>query len=306
MKYNPLFKQFLDCSDSNEVFNYLKNNLRDSISTYDYYVNWCKVLGNIKDFEIDLNTLNYLVGKENVLEEACTLFRKYPHLVRLVPILLACRENNFTILMDNTDGKLQYKKYDFYGKPSDHEIDNACEFMSKTGVLDLFKSKTIKSVPDYVLGVEVGLDSNGRKNRSGTTMETIVKNMLGSVCPKNSFELMEQATSQKIKNSWGFNVTLDKTNRQFDFAIKNQDMLYLIETNYYGHGGSKLKATAGEYKTLFDFISNQGYRFVWITDGLGWNTTLRSLEETFNHIDYTMNLDMISTGLLSNIIAQKL
>lgn len=263
-------------------------------------------MGNIKDFEIDLNTLNYLVGKENILEEACTLFRKYPHLVRLIPMLLACRENNFTILMDSTDGKLQYKKYNFSDKPSDQETVDACEFMSKTGILDLFKNKTIKSVPDYVLGVEVGLDSNGRKNRSGTSMEKIVNNMLSTVCLKNGFDLMEQATSQKMKARWDFDVRMDKSNRHFDFAIKNHDVLYLIETNYYGGGGSKLKATAGEYKALFDFVSNQGCKFVWITDGQGWNTTVRPLEETFNHIDYTMNLSMVSTGLLSEIIMQKL
>jgi type II restriction enzyme len=137
-------------------------------------------------------------------------------------------------------------------------------------------------------------------------MENIVKNMFSTFCLKNGYELMEQATSQKMKTQWNFDVKMDKSNRRFDFAIKNHETLYLIETNYYGGGGSKLKATAGEYRDLFDFISDQKYKFIWITDGLGWNTTLRPLEETFNHIDYTMNLSMVSTGLLSDIIMQKL
>jgi len=117
---------------------------------------------------------------------------------------------------------------------------------------------------------------------------------------------MPQATSPKIILEWGIHVEVDKSTRRFDFAIKNGNTLYLIETNFYGGGGSKLKATAGEYRALFDFISSQGHKFIWITDGLGWKSTLRPLEETFNYIDYILNLKMVSTGLLSEIIIQQL
>ncbi len=115
-----------------------------------------------------------------------------------------------------------------------------------------------------------------------------------------------QATSPKIKREWGIKVEVDKSTRRFDFAVRNEDTLYLIETNFYSGGGSKLKATAGEYRDLFNFVSSQGHRFIWITDGLGWKKTLRPLEETFNYIDYTLNLKMVSTGLLSELIVQKL
>jgi type II restriction enzyme len=137
-------------------------------------------------------------------------------------------------------------------------------------------------------------------------METIVENQLRQICTEHSLSIISQATSPKIKELWGINVEVDKSSRRFDFAVKNEDVLYLIETNFYGGSGSKLKATAGEYKALFDFIISQGHKFIWITDGLGWKTTLRPLEETFNYIDYTLNLKMAATGLLSAIIRQKL
>ena len=113
-------------------------------------------------------------------------------------------------------------------------------------------------------------------------------------------------SNEKIKSQWNINVDVDKSARRFDFALKNQNNLYLIETNFYGGGGSKLKSTAGEYKALFDFISKQGCQFIWVTDGLDWMKTLRPLEETFLYIDYTLNLNMVANGLLAELIKQNL
>ena len=108
--------------------------------------------------------------------------------------------------------------------------------------------------------------------------------------------------ASEIKRSWGIDVQVDKSSRRFDFAVRKEQSLYIIETNFYGGGGSKLKATAGEYKSLFDFLSAQSIKFIWITDGLGWKTTLRPLEEAFNHIEYTLNLKMVASGLFEEII----
>lgn len=176
----------------------------------------------------------------------------------------------------------------------------------KTGILDLFKDKKIKSIPDYVLGIEVGLDSNGRKNRSGTTMQNISEDIIKSICKANNFEYLAQANANKIKQYFGFNIKIDKSIRSFDFAIKNEDKLYIIETNYYGGGGSKLKATAGEYAMLYNDLKDQGYNFIWITEGLGWTTTQKPLKETFDKIDYLFNLKMVSSGLFADIIKNKL
>ena len=84
--------------------------------------------------------------------------------------------------------------------------------------------------------------------------------------------------------------------------INNNGKLILIEVNFYSAGGSKLKATAGEYKELSDMLSTQGLGFIWFTDGKGWNTAKTALQETFEHNDYIFNLDMVKDGVLEEVI----
>lgn len=290
-----------------ETFKYLLDTLKDSIKGWDYFVNWDKVNKNVKDIEIQLNILNYLIGKENIVEEAKFLITEHPGVVKAIPILLACRENNFQIISSDEENMVKSKLYMFKNTKqlSTEEVDNIVEFMEKSKILELFKNKTIKNVVDYVFGVEVGLDSNGRKNRSGHAMEDIVEKFVEKLCKENGFKYLKEATPKIIEKEWGYNVTVDKSARRFDFVINTGKKLYLIETNYYGGGGSKLKATAGEYKTLHDIASKDGHEFIWITDGKGWLTASRPLEETFNHNNYIVNLTMLENGILNEIITNK-
>lgn len=308
MKYSPIFKNKIGCKNESEVFAYLINNLNDSIRYCDYFVNWEKVLGNTRDLEIDLNIMNYLVGKEDIEKEFRYLLKKHPQIVRLIPVLLACRETNFKILTDLSGGNLKYEDFSFKSKKdlSEAEISKAVSFAQKSGLLQIFKDKTVKNIIDYTIGIEVGLDSNGRKNRGGTAMEKATETFVQALCIKHNLQYMKEATSEKVLVKWGIKLKVDKSSRRFDFAVYNGTRLYLIETNYYGGGGSKLKATAGEYKALYDFLMRDGHKFIWVTDGVGWRTTSRPLEETFNHIEYLLNLRMLTEGLLENIVVNNL
>lgn len=308
MKFYPIFQKYFNCSNETEVFQHFQNTLTDSITVWNYFIDWQKVLKNFNNIEIQLNTLNYLIGKNDIETAFRTLLQQSPQIINTIPILIACRTSSFQILTDYTSGHFDYKYFNFKNKQllTKSDIDDILEFTKETGILNLFKNKTIKSIPDYVLGIEVGLDSNGRKNRGGNTMETIVESLITTMCQQNNFLYIPQATAQKIQAEWDIKIQVDKSSRRFDFAVKNQNSLYLVEANFYGGGGSKLKSTAGEYKALFDFISKQGHKFIWITDGLGWKTTLRPLEETFRHIDYTLNLNMVVSGLLAELITQNL
>ncbi|MDY6862294.1 MAG: type II restriction endonuclease [Thermodesulfobacteriota bacterium] len=286
----------------------LINTINDSIRRWDYFINWDKVIGNIKDLEIDLNILNYLIGKENIEEAFSYLLRKQPQIVRLIPVLLASRDHEFKILIDFSVGTLKYEDFTFRdtNNLSEAEISKAIRFARETGLLGLFANKKIKNIVDYTLGVEVGLDTNGRKNRGGTAMEKIVETYVKRLCNRYSFTYIKEATAEKVLKKWKLNLSVDKASRRLDFAVYNGTTLYLIETNFYGGGGSKLKSTAGEYKSLYDFLINDGHKFIWITDGLGWRVTRRPLEETFNHIDYLLNLNMLTNGLLDDIIVNNL
>jgi len=154
---------------------------------------------------------------------------------------------------------------------------------------------------DYVIGVEAGLDSNGRKNRSGTSMETIVESYLEPYCKSHGLSYLSQATPNAIKERWGFNVPVDKSSRRFDFAISNGKKLVLMEVNFYGGGGSKLKATCGEYKGLNELLDVPNVDFVWVTDGEGWNTTKDPLRSAFDALDYLWNLDWLYRNYLEDL-----
>src|SRR3990167_6379334 len=304
MKYSSIFKRKIGCNNDKEVFAYLINNLNDSIRYWDYFVNWKKVIGNTKDLEVDLNILNYLIGKENIEKELGYLLKNHPQVVRLIPVLLACREHKFKILTDLSEGNLKYEDFSFEEKRnlSDAEISKAIRFAQKSGLLKIFKDKTVKNIVDYTIGIEVGLDSNGRKNRGGTAMEKVTENFVKEICNSQGFKYIKEATAEKVLEQWGLKLRVDKSSRRFDFAVYNGKSLYFIETNYYGGGGSKLKSTAGEYKALYDFLTKDGHKFILITDREGWQSTSRPLEETFNHIEYLLNLKMLTEGILEDII----
>lgn len=297
MKNNLVFEKILNCKTPDDVFEYLISNLKETIKSWDYFVNWKKVIKNYRDVETSLNLLNTLIGKENIEEEAKQLLTEYPKIIEVVPALLALREKKIGLLSDIKS--FQTKEFNFSKGIS---VDDAVLFLKRSGFLDLISDRSIKSIPDYFIGVEVGLDTNGRKNRSGTAMETLIEFFVSDICKRNNWEYIPQATADKIKSKWGKNITVKKSSKRIDFAINTPNKLYLIETNFYGGGGSKLKSTAGEYADIYHQWTNDGHQFIWITDGLGWKSTTRPLRDTFNSTDYILNIDMVQKGVLEELL----
>lgn len=249
--------------------------------------------------------MNYLIGKDNFDDEFRFLLKENPNIVKVIPALVVRNGSNakkFKILVDYKNKKLVYEDYDFSKKEiSDDDIEKYLRFVAETGLKNLITNKKIKNLVDYVIGVEAGLDSNGRKNRGGRAMENIVEVFIKDVCEKNNFRYLKEANAEKIKNELGYDVPVDKSSRRYDFVIDNKKELFIIETNFYGGGGSKLKSTAGEYRNLFDVLNGK-YKFFWITDGIGWKTTSKPLRETFNHNDYLFNLTMLEKGILEFLL----
>lgn len=282
-----------------EKFNELINTFKSSIKTWDYFVNWNKVNANCKNTEIQLNKLNYLLGKENLRDELKILLNDSPDVVKAFPILLAVRERKLSII-DRDDKSVE--EFDF---GHDMDANKAMRFLEKSKLVELFKTDGIKNLVDYVKGVEVGLDSNGRKNRGGTLMEELVEESVVEFCDKSNFKYISQATAGKIASDFNVSVAVDKSSRRFDFAIYNPvgGKLRLVETNFYNGGGSKLKAVCGEFKALNDELATQGIELIWITDGLGWHTARLPLEETFNHnCGRIYNLSMLEDGVLETLV----
>ena len=133
-------------------------------------------------------------------------------------------------------------------------------------------------------------------------MENLVEFFVKDICERNGYEYIAQATADKIKMKWNKDITVTKSSKRIDFAVNTPKKLYLIETNFYGGGGSKLKSTAGEYSEIYHQWTRDGHQFIWVTDGYGWKTTQRPLRDTFNVTDYIINLDMIQKGILEELL----
>ena len=289
----------LDSDDA--LFEKITNSFKNKITQWDYFVDWKKVFRNITPIEKELNLLNYLIGKENIEEETYKLIKQYPQVIRAFPILIAIRDNSIDILTDKRD--FIYKNYSFTNKNiNDEDCRNLTEFIIHSGLGEIMRDKKIKNLVDYAIGVEVGLDSNGRKNRGGTLMETLVEEFVADACNELDLPYMAQATAKKIKEHWNIDVEVDKSSRIIDFAINKNGKLYFIETNFYGGGGSKLKSTATEYIEMNRYWNNQGIEFIWVTDGAGWKSTLKPLREYFDRSEYILNLAMLQNKILEKIL----
>ena len=254
-------------------FNHLVSTFKSSIKTWDYFVNWNKVFANSTELEISLNKLNYLLGKDNLRDEFYKLYQSNPDIVKALPVLLAVREKKLEIY----DKKTKESEFYNFAKP-ENDPEKYYEFLEKSGLARLFQRDGVKNLVDYVIGVEVGLDSNGRKNRGGSLMEEITGIFIEEFCKQNGFEYLPQARASAIRAKWDFEVKVDKSERSFDFAVYNPQS---------GNLNDELKA--------------QSIDFIWVTDGLGWHTAKRPLEETFNHNDHVFNLDMLENDALNNL-----
>ncbi len=310
MKYLQTYKK-LNLNE-NEVFEYLIKTLNDSIFTWDYFVNFKKVKKNIYLIEKELNLLNVLIGKKDIQKEFINLISEYPNIRKVLPIIIAIRKNKLKRLqiIDDFEELTSESKtglFDPKVKLTSELKEDLLNFFKESGLKEIFEEKNVKNMVDYCFGIEVGMDTNARKNRTGNSMETLVEKIIQKFSEKNNLEYISQATKKKIKEKWDFEIKIDKTNKIFDFAIfqKSKNKIFIIEVNYYSTGGSKLKSTAGEYQYLFNLLNNQGIDFIWITDGKGWLTAKKPLQEIVIHNNYVFNLDLLKHGILEEILNKK-
>lgn len=296
---------------ADDYFGHLMQTMKNKITKWDYFVNWSKVLKNIKPYEKELCLLDCLIGQEDVKSELVKLIDEYPKVVKVLPLLLAIRETSVDVLIDAQN--FIYLNFDFTTqKLSRKKTEELAEWFMQCGIGALVSSRKIRSFLSYATGVEVGLDSNARKNRTGTMMESIVEPFIASAALKQGGIYMAQATKAKIKAEWHIDIAVDKTDRRIDFAVKIESRLYFMETNFYGGGGSKLKSTAGEYKEMTTFWADNSHvdsngkkyksEFIWITDGAGWHSAKAPLREFFDRSPALLNLQCLQDGALERIL----
>ncbi|MDD7103055.1 MAG: type II restriction endonuclease, partial [Firmicutes bacterium] len=266
-------------------FNEWLSKFKYSISDYTYYVDFQKVYTNVDKIKIELNILNSLIGSKKIEEDFENIILKYPDTLECIPILLAVRAHEIYVHDELNEYLFQFDKMVY-------SISDYKKFMRKTGLFDLLQNHIINNLYDYVLGVEVGLDSNGRKNRGGHLMENLVESYIKKAGYVKGVNYFKEMYLDQIEERWNVDLSAMSadhiSSKRFDFVIKTANQIYVIETNFYGGkgGGSKLNETARSYKMLAQEAENvDGVTFMWITDGTAWKSARRNLEETFNTLD---------------------
>lgn len=262
-----------------EAFETFLSQLTATNRKLDMLTDFKKINEKVKAVELCLNELNCLLGKKCLREMVEYVFKQRPEAFSVLNLLVAVRDSGSIVL----DSKLEEVRIDSFFKSA----DGVMAFLKGTRLEDLFTAGRVKNLVDYVFGVEVGLDSNARKNRGGTAMEERV----ADIFKENGIPYQSQVESASLP---GLAEVFGKDLKCFDFTIRTPCTTYLIETNYYSAGGSKLNEVARAYQTLQnDLRAHPDFTFVWITDGTGWNSAKSKLGEAFMQIEHLYNLTTI-------------
>lgn len=263
-----------------EQFEYFMSQLKETNTTLDFYCDFEKINNNVESISIKLNQLNYLIGQDDIDAAIRRLWEENSSVFNILEILIAVRTSDKKkAIMSDGNIKLINTLFD--------SVEGVIEYIHGTGLDKVFKNKQIKNLVDYVFGVETGLDTNARKNRSGHLMERQVADIFDNA----SISYRQEVYSTEYPEL----AVLGEDKKRFDFVIETNCNKYLIEVNFYSGGGSKLNEVARAYSELSPKINAvDGFKFVWITDGIGWESAKNKLEEAFYTIPNIYNLTNIN------------
>lgn len=291
------------------------NNLLETNRGFDFYVNW----GNakvFKDFEIELNAMDVLIKAKDIKEKFFSLARKLPTFIATFPLLFALSKNerteawngkNLLAVVGDEIGNDENLQFSFEMKKlnqglSEKEIESYYYFFERIGLKNLCENFIEKSFVDYVIGVLVGLDSNGRKNRGGTAFEDACEPIIKKICDKYDVMLISQKQFKKLEE-YDFKISEDIANRKADFILVKENRVLNIEVDYFFRGGSKPEEIIDSYINRQRDLDKLNMKFALITDGLCWdNKSKNQLQKGFRNMDYLMNFYLAKNGMLEEIV----
>lgn len=268
-----------------EEFIKFMSQLKETNQTLDFFCDFDKIHSHVEDIKLSLCMLNSLIGATDMRSAVETIWRRDKSAFNVMDILIAVRsEGKKKVLNSFGNCVVLDSLFD--------SVDGVMEFLTDTGLSEVFSSQKITNLVDYVFGVETGLDSNARKNRSGHVMEKVVADILSQHGISYRTEVYSSEWEEMTQ-------ALGDDEKRFDFVIETPQKVYLIEVNFYSGGGSKLNEVARAYSDIAPKINAvNGFEFVWITDGIGWNSAKNKLQEAFNIIPSIYNLTSIEEFIL--------
>lgn len=281
-------------------FNEWLSQFKETIADYKYYINFDKVYDNINDIRDELNILNSLIGDKDIEHSFERIVAKYPATLHCIPLLLAKREMVISAMDDEGEYKYNFDEMNY-------SIEQYKAFMRKTGLFDLIENHLISNLVDFAIGVETGLDSNGRKNRGGDLMENLVENYIVKAGYEKGVSYFKEMYIHEIEQRFGIDLSSisnqGKMEKRFDFVLVGANVVYGIETNFYASSGSKLNETARSYKTIALETNDLPYfKFVWFTDGKGWFSARNNLRETFDVLEDIYCIAELENGIINKVL----
>lgn len=254
--------------------------LKETNQTLDFFCDFKKISQNVEDVKLSLCMLNSLIGTSDLRKSVETIWNRDKRAFSVMEILIAVRTRDKKKIIDSIGNCLSIE--DMFVS-----VDGVMTFLQDTGLADILQGQKVKDLVDYVFGIETGLDTNARKNRSGHIMERSVANIL--TCAGVNYR------QEMYSREWPtITEVLGDDEKRFDFVIETISKTYLMEVNFYSSGGSKLNEVARSYSDIAPKINGvSGFEFVWITDGIGWLSAKNKLQEAFSIIPRVYNLTSI-------------
>ena len=267
-------------NNNNNGFETFLSQLKETNATLDFFCDFNKVEENVQKVEFNLNKLNYLIGKDNMEEAILFVWEQDPSAFSVLDIIIAVRKKDKKKVIDDKGNVTLIENYF-------DSVDSVITFIKETGLKEVFQSRQIKNLVDYAFGVEVGLDTNARKNRSGELMA----DRIGDIFDLNGIPYTREVNSTVFPRL----KILGKDKKRFDFVVTTRAKIYLMEVNFYSGGGSKLNEVARSYSDIGPKINSlPEFEFVWVTDGQGWFSAKNKLEEAYSIIPNIYNLTTIN------------
>lgn len=262
-------------------FESFMSQLKETNQTLDFFCDFEKIAQNVENIKLSLCMLNSLVGTSDLRKSVETIWNRDPKAFSVMDILVAVRTRDKKKILDSVGNCVPLESMFT-------SVETVMVFLEETGLADIFRHQKVKNLVDYVFGIETGLDTNARKNRSGHVMENTVANILTSA----GVPFRQEVYSKE----WpAITEVLGDDEKRFDFVIGTPTKTYLVEVNFYSGGGSKLNEVARSYSDIAPKINSvEGFEFVWITDGVGWKSARNKLQEAYRIIPSIYNLKSIN------------
>ena len=269
---------------------------RISINESEYHFCLKKIRDEIKNLELEMCIISTIWGENDIYSKFRFIIEKYPECMKAVPVLMDlmnyeiyCKDENGDFTHDFSNTSYEFEQYTF--------------FLKNSGIVDLMKGNFLHNLNIYLRGIEAGLSFSAPKNKDSYFQ---MANLVESFIRKAGAEYYPQIYLEDIQEKW--NIDLSRisaggtSTKKFDFAVRTEQCIYAIETNFYTSGGSKLNETAQSYKMLAEESRDiEGFKFVWITDGAGWESAKHNLEETFNAMTHLYNIKDMEAGIFEKL-----